>query len=210
MGLAPKKRISSNKKQPDLRIERHDNLDSYFKGKNDSEIWDMFREGHVGAFRFIYMNYFNLLLSYGCRITKHTELVKDCIQDLFVELKRSNSLSSTNSIKFYLFRALRWKIYRKIENGNRLFSLEEMESSFEMDYEEPYESVLIRTQTFHIQKEKMKLAIPKLTKRQKEALYYYYEQNFDYRQVADIMKLSNKKSARNIIYRAIGELRKLL
>ena len=200
---------SSNERKSSLRIADQENSSQYFKEKNDSEIWEMFKEGHVGAFRYIYLNYFNILFSYGCRITSHSEVVKDCIQELFVELRRSQKLSPTENIKFYLFRALKWKIYRKIENRKRFLNVDN-EVFFEIGFEESHESVVIHAQTYKIRREKLKSAITNLTNRQKEALYYFYDQNLNYDQVASLMKLSNKKSARNLIYKAIGELKKIL
>jgi RNA polymerase sigma factor (sigma-70 family) len=180
---------------------------SYFENRNDKEIWDMFREGHIGAFRHIYIKYFNLIFSYGCRITKDSELVKDCIQELFIELHKSQNISATKSIKFYLFRALRWKIYRKMEQGKRFVQMEDDITGFEIEFDEPYESFMIQNQTSEINSRKLKSALVTLTKRQKEALYFFYNQNMDYSQVAEIMNLANIKSARNIIYKAIKQIK---
>ncbi len=201
---------SEKNKGQKLSLDDQKYIDQYFESRNDKEIWDMFRDGHVGAFRFIYIQHFNLIFAYGCRITENSELVKDCIQDLFIELWKSRNISGTKSIKFYLFRALRWKIYRKLEQRKRFLQMDEDNSRFKMDFDQPYETILIQDQTSEIDKMKLNNAISKLSSRQKEALYYFYSQNMDYTQVADIMNFSNVKSARNIIYKAIAQLRKAM
>ncbi len=170
----------------------------------------MFRHGHLGAFRHIYLGYYRLIFAYGCRITNDPEVVKDCIQELFISLHKSRDLSQTSSIKYYLFRALRWKIYRILERNKRIRSLQANYLGFEMDYEEPHETLIIENQAEEINKKRLKAALTNLTVRQREALYYYYDQNLSYQQVAEIMKLSRVKSARNLIYGSLKRLRKAI
>lgn len=191
-----------------IGLQKHTKLDPYFEGRADREIWNMFKDGHVGAFRYIYINYFNLIFAYGCRISRDQELVKDCIQELFIDLRKSESLSETNSIKFYLFRALRWKIYRKLSQLKKYQTLENLDSAFDVEIVESHENLLIKDQELDLDKRKLNAALANLTKRQKEAMYYYYNQNLNYNEVAEIMQLSNVKSARNIIYKAIDQLKK--
>src|SRR5688572_17426542 len=82
-------------------------------------LWEAFRRGNRVAFGEIYSNYGAALLAYGSRITPDHKLVEDCLQDLFVELwKSKENLSSTTSIKFYLFKAIRHKIFRHQAHQN--------------------------------------------------------------------------------------------
>ena len=54
--------------------------------KNESEIWEQFRNGSEQAIIFVYRTYSNKLFNYGCQFTAKREIVEDCIQDLFIDL----------------------------------------------------------------------------------------------------------------------------
>ena len=56
--------------------------------------------------------------------------------------------------------------------------------------------------------DKLNQCLEQLTDRQKEAIYYYYFENFSYEQIKDIMGMHQIRSARNLIYRALAALRK--
>ena len=49
-------------------------------------IWIRFKDGDLDAFGEIYEEYIDLMYDYGSKITQDKDLVKDCIQDLFVDL----------------------------------------------------------------------------------------------------------------------------
>ena len=81
----------------------------------DQTIWDDFRNGHRGALDVIYKENYSSLYNYAIKFTRNTDLVEDCIHELFIELIESgNKLSATNNIKFYLLKAIRYKIINKI------------------------------------------------------------------------------------------------
>ena len=179
----------------------------YFQSKTDAEIWVMFRAGHEGAFKFIYDAYFDLLFHYGLHFTEDGELIKDGIHDLFVELRQGKNISHTDCIRFYLLKAFRWKVQRIILQRRRLSFFGSKEAAFKIDAEISYETKLINAQIDEETLRRLDKALKRLTSRQKEALYHFYHQNLSYLQVAQIMKLSNVKSARNLIYKALDSLK---
>jgi DNA-directed RNA polymerase specialized sigma24 family protein len=84
----------------------------------DNKIWEAYQKGNKEALEIIYRRHVNDLYNYGMKIKGHESLIKDCIQELFVELWYSkNNLSSTDNIKYYLLRAIKFKInhHLKIE-----------------------------------------------------------------------------------------------
>lgn len=77
----------------------------------DLRLWHDFQEGSEIAYEAIYRNYAEALYAFGLKLTKDKELVKDCIQDLFVEIwKSKHRLASVKSIKSYLFKSIRRKV----------------------------------------------------------------------------------------------------
>ncbi len=178
--------------------------------KPDNEIWLMFKKGNEGAFNFIYEQYFPVLFKYGHRFTKNREIVKDAIQDLFIELRASGqNLSDTDSIKYYLFKALRWKILQYLNRKRKFSEVNWHQAVFDFEIIDSPEIVLIQQQTDEEKKEKLHKALQSLSKRQKEGIYYFYFEGLSYAQVASIMGMSNIKSARNLIYKAIDSLKKI-
>lgn len=72
----------------------------------DAIVWEKFKSGKQAAFVYIYNTYFQMLMNIGCQLTKDKSLVKDCIQDLFIELiSRRSNLGDVKSIKLYLIKS---------------------------------------------------------------------------------------------------------
>lgn len=61
----------------------------------DYEIWQQFRQGKESAFIHIYDLYFDLLYHYSQQFSKDKSLIKDCIQDLFLDIRRNRQSIQT-------------------------------------------------------------------------------------------------------------------
>src|SRR6187402_1381298 len=80
-------------------------------------LWLQLKSGDRDAFAAIYRLHSISLIAYGIRLCPDRDILKDQIQELFVELWNSReNLSPTDSVKFYLFRALRNKLIRQEKN----------------------------------------------------------------------------------------------
>ena len=51
--------------------------------------WKLFLEGDDQAYSWIYTHYIQVLYNYGLQITPDSEIVKDCIQDVFVKIYKA-------------------------------------------------------------------------------------------------------------------------
>ena len=178
-------------------------------GKRDSVLWNRFIEGDDKAFFSIYDQYFDTLYNYGIRFSKDKDLIKDCIHDLFLDLyKYRTRLSETDSIHYYLFRSLRRLIYKEHNKKESLLC----DNVVLLQNDIPviaFEETLIASETkdenYKILAEAMKV----LSDRQCEGLSLKFEQNFSYKEIADILGIS-VESTRTCIYRALKDLRKAL
>ncbi|MCH7415412.1 sigma-70 family RNA polymerase sigma factor [Belliella sp. R4-6] len=184
-------------------------LDSNPKnGGTDAEIWDSFRSGSESAFITIYQNYFDKLYTYGMKISNSEDLVKDAIQDLFIELRKNRSkLGQTNSIKFYLFKSLKRKLIK--EEGKWYSNLETLDSKYFFDFSFSPEQLIIDRQVDEERSRKLNQAIKQLSPRKKEVVYYYFFEELSYKEIQEIMNLDNIKSVRNLIYKSISFLREI-
>jgi RNA polymerase sigma factor (sigma-70 family) len=173
----------------------------------DRDAWNDFRSDSQQAFAYLYDRYVVVLYHYGNRLTPNRELIEDCIQDLFIELwQHRHQLGETDSVKFYLFKALKRKVVKRLvnlrKNASELFQPEAYD--FEIVLSPEFE--LITQQVSQEQKERMLLALNSLTPRQKEAITLKFYDGLSYQEVASLMAMS-VRSAYNLIYRAIDVLK---
>ena len=168
-------------------------------------LWHSFKNGDKDAFAAIYTLHVKDLLNYGYKVTSDRSLIEDSIQDLFVELWQSRSnVSETTSIKFYLFKALRYKITRNVKQ-NELAGAENIEflNHFTYFQEDTFPSGV---DVQSVQMKNLRELIQKLPKRQQEAVNLRYFHNFSNEEVAQIMGV-NYQSACKFIYTALKKLK---
>jgi len=172
----------------------------------DSEIWERFKGGDDQAFIDIYQTYFDKLYNYAFQFANDDQLIKDCIQDLFVYLRvRRKKLGQVRSIKFYLFKSLQRKILKarkKIESDKAA-----MAGNFSVEFVSSTEDKLIER---YVEDSKLKLlstSIKSLSQKQREGIIYFFYEGFSYEQVAELMGYRNAKQARKLVYRAVDALR---
>ncbi len=169
-----------------------------------------FKEGSRTSFDQIYDQLYPSLYNYGYRLCQNDELVKDCIQNVFIEIwQKRDRLEKIQALKFYLFKILRRKIFAdldqlvKAEKRLQLASLSRDDfflhfrvGELETEHQIPEE---------HIRK--LSKAIGNLTTRQKEAVMLKFYENLTYAEISEVMELKDAKYARQLVYRALDELR---
>ena len=82
--------------------------------------WQSFLKGDDDAYAWLYSRYVQQLYQYGCRFTTDTEMVKDCVQDVFVNVYRQKDRYSSppDNVKIYLMSSLRNSIFNVFNKGN--------------------------------------------------------------------------------------------
>ncbi len=174
---------------------------------DDLMLWKSFRSGDEKALVIIFNKFAQPLYNYGYKITGERELVKDGIQELFIELWQNKArLGETDSIKFYLFKSLRRKLIRlKTKVDNRL--LKALSLDYDKEAQPSHEFVLISDQVSLEKREKLMVMLNKLTKRQHEAIFLRYFEELNCDQIAMVMNLS-KQAVYNLIHHALDQLKK--
>jgi RNA polymerase sigma-70 factor (ECF subfamily) len=190
---------------------RHAATMELFKEKTDTEIWRAFNAGDEMAFNYIYRIHAASLFSFGSQISKDQGMVQDCIQNLFIGLrKKRGNLSEVKSIKAYLFKCLQRDLIRELnKKSGPKYSAEIMEGdSFQIEVS--FETKLIQQEQEGEKRAMIQDALNQLTVRQRQALLLLYEEGMSYKEIAEVMELNEVKSARKIIYRALGSLKNLI
>lgn len=181
-----------------------------FTGKetiaDDQLLWNNFREGDPVAFTALIEKYSNPLFGYGNRFIQDKDFIKDCIQDVFFELwNRRQNINPTASVKSYLFKSLRLRIFR--EKG-KWTSSETLADDYCFEIEFNVETKLIEAQTADEFRLKMTHLLNTLPKRQKEILYLRFYEGLDHTRISQVMGLS-KQSAYNLLHESIVHLKEV-
>jgi len=174
--------------------------------KNADPVWQAFKKGSREAFAAIYKEHVRGLLNYGYKVSADRRLIEDSIQDLFFELWNNKArLSDTTSVRFYLFKALRYKILRNTKLSGTLYT-EQIDALTEKLSESPHENYLIGLEVQSFQMAHLKDVINNLPKRQREVINLRYYHNFSNEEIAEIMGV-NYQSACKFIYTALKNLK---
>jgi RNA polymerase sigma factor (sigma-70 family) len=173
----------------------------------DKLLWNKFLAGDDKAYAYFYKKYVKELFSYGMRFTTDRELVKDCIQDVFVKLYSNRStLSETDHVKLYLFIALKHTLFNIFQKDKSSYHIDTVEPVFSTDY--TIEDSIIADEQEKERKEKMSRILDALPPRQKEVIYYRYVEGMELKEICLLMDM-NYQSVQNLIHRAIKKVRSL-
>jgi len=87
----------------------------------DMVLWNKIKSGDKSAFEILFQSHYPLLCLFAKRYTHDMDLAREVVQDLFVYLwEHKEELSIQNSIKSYLYKAVRFNSIRRIENEKKL------------------------------------------------------------------------------------------
>ena len=81
---------------------------------------------------------------------------------------------------------------------------------FQFPIEMSSEDIYIKNQLEEEEIITLKKALESLDVKEREAIYYFYYEKLTYEQIAIILEFSHVSSARRLIYRALGKLRKYI
>ncbi len=180
-----------------------------FENFSDLDIWKQFKEGNESAFIHIYETYFDQLYNYGLQFSKDTSLIEDCIQDLFIEIRKTRKrLSDVTSIKLYLYKSVKRKILQYLKYRRSKLSSRTIDEGYNFHFTFSHEHNLISQQLNEEQIGRLNRAMTLLPQRQKEVIYYFFYEQLSYAEIREIMGFSNIKSVRNKAYLALQALRK--
>ena len=176
---------------------------------NSENLWQGFLNGNKAALSEIFIQYHDDLFRYGLKLSGNENLVKDCIQDLFLKLwKNRSNLHPVENLKPYLFKSLRNHIIDSLALQKPMVNLkEDFEHPFEIIYSP--EDFLINSQITDETRQKVIHALNQLMPRQREAIYLRYFEELDFETISQVMDI-NVQSVRNSLHRGMEALRKLM
>ena len=174
---------------------------------SDITLWNQLRSGDEEAFSSLFERYYSTLVNYGKTLMTGEDLVKDCVQDVFVDIWTYRyKLNEAIVVKAYLLSSVRKRIAR-LHHREHIFSNIKQIDSLEFLFDFSIEDRLIADEITAKKVEQLNKSINQLSDRQKEAIYLRYHQGLSVEQVAEVLNL-NYQSTKNLLHRAILQLRK--
>ncbi|MDO6438549.1 sigma-70 family RNA polymerase sigma factor [Cyclobacterium sp. 1_MG-2023] len=172
----------------------------------DADLWAEFKAGNEMAFSALYERYIVALFNYGEIITADKELIEDSIHDLFVELwKNRNSIAQVESIRYYLYKALKRKIVRNLEK-KRKSPLKESFKDHDFEIVLPHDLGIISGEITAIQKENILKALNQLSRKQKEVIILRFYDGLSFAEISGLLGIS-QKSTYTLVYRALASMK---
>ena len=160
----------------------------------ESSHWNAFKGGNSVSFQYLYKAYSPALYNYGTKFSKDKDLIKECIQDLFVALWiRRTSIGNPEHIKNYLYKSFRNTVFKKIQQLDKTERYEETENyNFEVSI--TVEDQMIDGEQQEQISKKLSKAMDKLTPRQREAIFLKFHEQLSYDEIAGVMGITTKAS----------------
>ncbi|QHV94288.1 RNA polymerase sigma factor [Spirosoma endbachense] len=174
---------------------------------DETLLWQQFREGQQDAFQGLVQHFYRELHFYGGRFTRDSDLLKDCLQDLFLDLWiYRHKIVQTPYIRPYLYKSLRRKIYREVMRHSAVVSDDNVPFDDVCSEEITAEQALIRTELSEYQTARLNALLATLSDRQREAIHLKFYAELSNDEIADILAV-NKQSVANLLHRGLTRLR---
>jgi len=173
----------------------------------DLENWDNLIYGHKQNLEIIYIRYYDQLLNYGLKLFPDPEIIKDCIQDLFVKLYSSKNINPALHVRSYLLKSIRNILIDKLAKQKLLVSENDISFHMPVDEDDLERNFGGNDEELMLMK-KLLNSFDLLSDKQKQILYFRYIQELSHKEIAEILDI-NEQSSMNLSSRALSKLRKL-
>ncbi len=165
------------------------------------------QHGDEEALALLMGKYYTDLFNYAISFTRDEELVKDCLQEVFISLwqRRENAVAIL-SPKYYLLRAVKNTILKSTHRNSLFTDSAFLEKEYEFFHEFSVERVIIEKQLSEEKAAKLNKIIAGLSKRQQEIIFLKYYQRLGHGQIAELMNISTQ-SVYNLLHETIQKLK---
>lgn len=189
-----------------MRSEISDSLN--FSESDDGELWVQLKRGEKVGLAKIYSKFSHELFRYGMAIKPNGSFVKDCIQDLFIDLwKYRDTLAQTDNVRVYLIKCLSNRIGKEISKEKKLIWEGEIFTYETIFLEESVEDRLIDFQRNEDLQIKLRKGLEKLPARQREVIQLLFFEKQTYENTSKILGI-NLDSCYTLAWKAIRSLKK--
>lgn len=147
------------------------------------------------------------LFAFGTKFTSDREMIKDCIQDVFVKLyTKREELDSIGNIEYYLYVSLRNRINDEFRRNTHLCNDEIDDNVIKSVCDSSSLLSLEKTEEENNRNSILVNFVKSLSPRQQQIINLYYLEQRKYDDICRIMGI-NYQSVRNLMHRSITRLR---
>lgn len=172
-------------------------------------LWRRFVTGDPQAFTMLYREEVQLLFSYGMQFTQDSELVKDCIHDVFVKLyKNRDRLGEVTNVRVYFYIVFKNVILDELGKRGRMFYVEDVSEDMDDTKVSSVEEHFVEEEKETMDNKRINNLLNSLSPRQREVVYLRFIENMDIKDIADVMKMKYQ-SVENLLQRSILKARKM-
>lgn len=180
--------------RPELRLAM------YFE--EEQKLWREMLAGNVTAYKDLIDRTYDLLFHYGTKFNGDRELIKDCIQDVFLGVwEKRNALNPDIPPKPYLLASLRRRLHR-LASRLRMDCMDyynESDIVFDLEFSAEYQ--LIESENDRLLASRMTEMLNELPKRQKEAVFLRFYNDMEREEIAMVMDIQ-PQSVSNLLQEA--------
>ena len=178
------------------------------KKLKDIELWNGVLSGERFSLEQLYRRHYKTLLHYGYRFTSDTDLIEDCIHDLFIHIFENKSLKQTEYVESYLLKSIRNLLFKHFASSKNKESIENIE--FDLHIDDSAIQYLFKNddESLKIGKELLS-AYNQLSDKQKQFVYLRYVKELKIEAIALLLDV-NIQSCKNISFRILSKLRRLM
>jgi RNA polymerase sigma factor (sigma-70 family) len=180
--------------RPELRLA------TYFE--EEQKLWREMLAGNVTAYKDLIDRTYDLLFHYGTKFNGDRELIKDCIQDVFLGVwEKRNALNPDIPPKPYLLASLRRRLHR-LTSRLRMDCMDyynESDIGFDLEFSAEYQ--LIESENDRLLALRMTEMLNELPKRQKEAVFLRFYNDMEREEIAMVMDIQ-PQSVSNLLQEA--------
>jgi len=172
------------------------------------DLWIRFKGGDDNALSALYSLYVNQLYSYGLKISRDEPIVKDCVQEVFLNLvdKRKVLLISEKT-HLYLFKSLRNKIIEEARSHMRKKKIEESLVGDNLNSQWlNAEELIVSSEEENFQKKIITSAMEGLSEHEREAIFLKYSEDLSYDDIAIVLDI-DIASVRTLMYRTLKKIK---
>ena len=174
---------------------------------NQLDDWNQFiQEGNLDALSRIYFHYYDLLFTYGLKITSDRQIVEDSIQNIFFNcIKSRKNINTVRSLSGYLISSFRRELFNNLEGKRKiLFTADITSERFDYYQIQEQDNIdKIELEKLHVV---VKQCIGNLSAKQQEILFLRFESEVSYEEIAQMMDIS-VDSCYKAVYRAVKAIR---
>lgn len=172
------------------------------------ECWARLKEGDPAALGELYDCYVDKLFLAAAAITNDRELVKDSLQEVFIELWHyRETIGDIQYPQAYLTKVLRSILSKKLKKKDMTawYPLEETLAGLDFNQED----IIISSDADKELKARLSQAMEKLSVRQKLILKFHFYEGLTYEQIARRLNMKYQ-SVNNLAFRTIRHLRDMM